>query len=185
MAVVFAGLAVLTALNFGAILVSSLEVDAGADQPVPVPAPTMPGEMQTQYEQWDRNADSISVFARGETSFGWVFGYLDEDVARADAMAWCVRSGQACRVVEMRDARAIVPALELPLTDKMAIGFERFANTPGPVSFAVSGSGAFATGRGETAKLADEAAQTRCMQFAAKDRAAHLATHPCRIIARR
>ena len=184
--VVFAGLALLTALNFGAILLAGLDFDTTDAPPDPAPArPDMPREMQAQYDQWDRNANAISVFARSEKTFGWVFGYLDEDVARADAMAWCTRAGQTCRVMEMRDARGVVPGLAVPVTDKIAVGFERFASTPGPVALAVSGTGAFASGRGATSEQADAAALARCVQFAAKDRAAHLAAHPCRIIARR
>lgn len=68
----------------------------------PVHVRRMPDEMQLGYDRWTKRTKDVSVFARGQTAYGWVVGYLDEDKAKADAMAWCMQNGKDCRVVEVR-----------------------------------------------------------------------------------
>lgn len=177
--VVFFGLVTLIVLNLEILVVGTDPVAEEHD-----PTANMPTEMEVAYTRWLRDANSVSVFVRGKTAFGWVNGYLDRDAAERDAMVWCRREGPDCAEMEMRVKLNTVAGSDHALTDAMAVGFERFAKTPGPVSFAVADTGAFSAGRGRTLNGSDANALAKCVQMSVQDRPRHLPRYPCRVIAR-
>ena len=182
---ILAALLLLATLNVLQLIDRTSSVPDEVGPTRPPSAQRMPDNMQFWYDRWTRRDKDVSVFARGETAYGWVTGYLDEDAAQADALAFCAREGTDCRVVEIRSDLTRVEGVDMPLTGRMATLFTRFEMTPGPVAFAVSDNGAFAVGHGETAQDAHDNALQRCTQFAAKDRAQFLPVYPCRVIAQR
>ena len=145
----------------------------------------MPDDMQFRYDRWVKESRDVSVFARGEEAYGWVTGYLDEESAKADAMAWCLQNGKDCRVAEIRNDLSVVAGLDVPVTGQMAVLFGRFQMTSGPAAFAVSGTGAYAAKRGITHAQAQANALGACAQFALKDRKEFLPAVKCRLIAQR
>ena len=162
--VVFFGLVTLIVLNLEILVVGTDPVAEEHD-----PTANMPTEMDVAYTRWLRDANSVSVFVRGKTAFGWVNGR---------------REGPDCAEMEMRVKLNTVAGSDHALTDAMAVGFERFAKTPGPVSFAVADTGAFSAGRGRTLNGSDANALAKCAQMSVQDRPRHLPRYPCRVIAR-
>jgi len=145
----------------------------------------MPDRMQLWYDRWNKQAKDVSVFARGQTAFGWVTGYLDEDLAQSTALAWCMQSGDDCRIVEVRNELSELEGLKAQMTQRARPLFDRFQMSPGPVAFAVSGSGAYASRKGDTAHQARVNALSVCAEFATKGRESFLPSSPCRVIAER
>ena len=182
--VLFGALAVLGALNVWQLEAGLADNVTAASDPPPQ-ARDMPTNMATAYDRWQRKVSDVSVFARGATAYGWVTEYPDEALARADALAWCGHHGPDCRVVEVRLDIAPEPTTGIAMTKDMKTGFVRLKKTPGPVSFAASLSGAFASMKGETAQAADAAALARCAELAGHERPDYMPRHPCTIVARR
>ncbi|MEP1961868.1 hypothetical protein [Tateyamaria sp.] len=180
-----AGLVVLAGLNLWQLVGSDGQEPAAVSVIRPPQAQRMSDEMQLRYDRWAKGTRGVSVFARGETAFGWTKDFLDEDTAKADAMAWCANEGQDCRVVEVRNELSVVQGLDMPVTERISAMFVRFQMTPGPVAFAVSGNGAHAAQKGETAEQAKVNALAACMKVAVKDREAFLPPLSCRIVAQR
>lgn len=76
-----------------------------------------------------------------------------------------------------------VEGLYIPRTRRIATVFTRFQMTLGPEACAVSGSGAYATSKGDAPDQAKANALAACAQFAAKDSESFLITVTCRVIA--
>ena len=180
-----AALVLLAGLNVWQ-LVGPAVIEARANTLVRPPSgQRMPDEMQLWYDRWNKRATDVSVFARGQTAFGWVTGYLDEDLAKSTALAWCMENDDDCRIVEVRNTLSKIEGLDVQITTRAKPVFDRFQMTSGPVAFAVSGSGAYASRKGETAERARANALSVCTRHATKDRKAFLPTNPCRVIAER
>ena len=145
----------------------------------------MKGDMHWNYERWDQRNSAIAAFARGDTAFGWVDGYLDEAAARNDAMLWCAQHGPDCEIIEVRGTLAVDERVGLPLSAKMATILTRVQATPGHTAMAVSDIGAYGIGRGQTLDVAAANALEICTSAAAKDRPSFLPTYPCKVIFQR
>ncbi len=182
---VFAALALLAVLNVAQLLPQR---DAAADAVSTDSAlrdRPMTGDMLWNYQRWDRRDRAVAVFARGKTAFGWVDGYLDETVARTDALTWCRQHGADCEVIEVRADLARIEGVDVPLTDRLVPIMARARATSGPTALAVSGTGAYGIGRGQTPDEAAATARAVCTSAAATDRPGFLPTHPCKVIYQR
>ncbi|WP_299688736.1 hypothetical protein [uncultured Tateyamaria sp.] len=186
-AALFGGLAVLAALNVVQLLPEpERAVEPAVPETVqPVRDQPMTDDMLWHYDRWDRRNSAVAVFARGETAFGWVNSYIDETVARTDALAWCAQHGEDCEVMEVRAGLGTANGIDIPLTPRLVTIVDRVRATPGSVALAVAGTGAYGIGRGASADVAVKNAEAVCAKMAIKDRPAFLPVHPCKVIYQR